>query len=267
MSLLNSVLESQLLSIERQDKSNLAEYFEYAIDENHSEQQVVLPSSWINSRIFKDQIQALFEHYSLKGLIEVGQIWSTFTGISFTILVLSKKRNKKILMAEFRPNPVDRGLTGNIFNNGELPNFEYTENFKSFLLKVENAIVNGSSNTVDSLFTIDANKLDISRLQVSFYHPDNQLEIGRYKKSKFQLLDELVKVISVRKLKNKSIGKVFSWGLIRDLKSGELPLKSSEATSHKLVCGEIIITCNLKKAFVVPVELEGCYAPLYHSFV
>lgn len=264
--LLNAILERQLLAINPQDKNNLTDYLEYAVDENKPVQHVVVPSAWINNIRYKGQLQALFEYYYLEALIDVGCIWSPIAAVSFTMMVLTQKRSKKVLMAEFQFDPVDHQLTGEIPNNGELPHLEYTEEFKNFLVKTERALGQGIADDTVCLFTVDFNKLDLSRLQVAFYNPDNQIDIERYKNAKFQSLEKLAEIVNVKKLKNKGVGKVFSWRLMGKCEEGQLPLLETDATSHKLSSGEIVIMPNLEKAFIVPAELVGSYATA-HSLV
>lgn len=265
--LLNAIIERKLLGINPQDKNNLSEYLEYAVDESKSTQGIVVPASWVNSTKHKCQLQELFNHYQLAALIDVGRIWSPVTAVPFTLIVLTKKANKTVLMAEFLADPVDHKCTGEVSKNGELPNLEYTEEFKQFLIQVEQALEQGLENSGSStFFTVDFEHLDLSRLQVAFYHPDNQLDVERYKNAKFEPLENLAKIVNVRKLKDKGVSQVFTWSLVGKTEAGENPVKEADITSHQLAVGDIVITANLERAYVIQKGLADSYAPA-HGFV
>jgi hypothetical protein len=282
--LLSAIEDRQLLGINPKDKNNLSDYLDYAINTKDSElaqsiQAIVLPSAWVDSWQHKPCLQALFEQYHLIGLIDVGRIWSPVTNISFTLMVLSNNKHEKIVMAEFSDDPVNKKSTDasstNMTKSGELPDLIYTGLFKCFLLKVEQFLVKKSlQNEVTSIedknderfFFVPFNQFNLSRLQVAFYHPDNQIDLERYKKANFELLEKLAKLKSVRKLKDKGEAKVFSWALVSKTENDKLPVKENEITNYKLNSGDIIVTPNLERLYIVNENLAGCYAPA-HSLV
>lgn len=260
--LLAAIEERQLLGVNPQDKNNLVDYLDYAVDINKQIQAIVVPAVWINSLKHKAELNTLFEKFYLVGLVDVGTIWSPVTSISFSVLILSVVKQKNVLMADYRDNPVDRKLSGKALANGELPHLVYTDAFHQFLQQIELALVEqkGIVSSSTRLFEIPFTQLDLSRLQVAFYHPDNQIDRERYKKATFTPLEKLATFVSVRKPKDKIEGSVFTWSLVGKGNEDCLPVKTAEVTNYQLQENDIIVTAGLENAYLVDKKLAGAYA-------
>lgn len=271
--LLEAIEERQLLGINLKDKNNLADYLDYAVDETKATQVLVVPASWLNNPKHNKQLQTLFDHYYLVGLIDIGAIWSPVTALSFNLLVLSQNEQKTVLMAEFKSAPVDSKLTGVVPKNGELPDLVYTDAFKQFLTEIEQVIL--QPNKVTSLssefFTLPFKQLDETRLQVAFYHPDNQLDTKRYKNAKFEALESLAEVKNITPVKVSELAqnKVFKWSLLPSsgVASQQLPVIEGDATNQVLAEGDIIITPNCSKVYLVNADLAGVFAPAHNYLI
>lgn len=292
--LFNAIEERQLLGINPQDENNISEYLDYALNphgENKEQsttndvQIIVVPSLWITSTKHKRQLAPVFNQYALNALVDVGAIWSPVTSISFSLLVLGSEPVSDVLMADFaasapaqKSNVVDRKLTSKADKSGELPNIVYTDTFKQFLAQIEQELFGAVSSTKKEqeepqfqTFKVPVKALDMSRLQVAFYHPNNQIDINRYKKAKFKTLEKLAELNMVRSVKRGDLvhGQVFKWSLIGKDKlpnnRNELPITEGDATNQVLAEGDIIITPNCSKVFLVTEELNGVYAPA-HSY-
>ncbi|NDW15175.1 DUF4145 domain-containing protein [Alteromonas genovensis] len=292
--LLNAIEERQLLGINPQDENNISEYLDYALNPNSENKEqgtandfqvIVVPSLWINSTKHKRQLAPVFEQYALHALVDVGAIWSPVTSVSFSLLVLGYEPVSDVLMADFSANapaqkssPVDSKLTHKADKSGELPNIVYTETFTQFLAQIEQELFGAASSAKNeqqeqpfNIFKVPVNELDMSRLQVAFYHPDNQIDINRYKKAKFEALEKLADIKMVNSVKRGDLvqGQVFKWPLVGKAKlpcnQNELPITEGDATNQVLAERDIIITPNCSKVFLVTKELKGVYAPA-HSF-
>ncbi|WP_420935479.1 DUF4145 domain-containing protein [Alteromonas sp. A081] len=292
--LLNIIEERQLLGINPQDENNISEYLDYALNphgENKEQsttndvQIIVVPSLWITSTKHKRQLAPVFNQYALNALVDVGAIWSPVTSISFSLLVLGSEPVSDVLMADFaasapaqKSNLVDRKLTSKADKSGELPNIVYTDTFKQFLAQIEQELFGAVSSAKKEqqeqqfqTFKVPAKELDMSRLQVAFYHPNNQIDIHRYKKAKFEALEKLADVKMVNSVKRGNLvhGQVFKWPLLGIGKlpynPNELPITEGDATNQVLAEGDIIVTPNFSKVFLVTEELNGVYAPA-HSY-
>ena len=120
-------------------------------------------------------------------------------------------------------------------------------------------------------FKVPVKALDMSRLQVAFYHPNNQIDINRYKKAKFEALEKLADVNKVNSVKRGDLvqGQVFKWSLLGIGKlpynPNKLPITEGDATNQVLAEGDVIVTPNCSKVFLVTGKLNGVYAPA-HSY-
>ncbi|WP_445778059.1 restriction endonuclease subunit S [Shewanella sp.] len=311
--LLNAIEERQLLGINPDDDNNISEYLGYALNGRlaahaKSKQQcttndvqiIVVPSLWITSTKHKRQLAPVFEQYALHAVIDVGAIWLPATSISFSLLVLGNEPVSAVLMADFAANapdhsksPVDRKLTPKADTSGELPNIVYSETFKQFLAQIEQTLFGAVSSEKNDqqeqqfqTFNVPANALDMSRLQVAFYHPDNQIDVNRYKNAKFEALEKLADVNMVHSVRRGDLvqGQVFKWSLLNTSKLSrllpskndlskhqpskiELPITEGDATNQVLAEGDIIITPNCSKVFLVTKELNGVYAPAHNYHI
>lgn len=285
--LLNAIEERQLLGINPQDENNIGEYLDYALTphekgKNSDIQVIVVPSVWITNTKHKRQLEPLFQQYALLAVIDVGTIWSPLTGISFSLLVLGKEQVDEVLMAEFSPcakaktlNPVDSKLTPKADKSGQLPDIVYTDTFKQFLTHIESELLGDSSNNQQAqpfkTFKVSSKELDTTRLQVAFYHPDNQIDISRYKKAKFEALENLAELRNIIPAKGSELAqnKVFKWSLLHNSKGipQSLPITEGDATSQVMVEGDIIITPNCSKVYLVTAELAGVYAPAHNYLI
>ncbi len=292
--LLNVIEERQLLGINPQDENNISEYLDYALNPHGEDKEqstasdvqvIVVPSLWITSTKHKRQLATVFEQYALHAVVDVGAIWSPVTSISFSLLVLGSEPVSDVLMADFaanapaqKSNPVERKLTPKADKSGELPNIFYTDTFKQFLAQIEQEIFGAVSSAKKEqqapqfqTFKVPVKALDMSRLQIAFYHPDNQIDINRYKKAKFEALEKLADVKMVNSVKRGDLvhGQVFKWSLLGKGKQrhnqNELPITKGDATNQVLAEGDIIITPNCSKVFLVTEKLNGVYAPA-HSY-
>ena len=162
--------------------------------------------------------------------------------------------------------------------SGELPNIVYTDTFKQFLAQIEQELFGAVSSAKKEqqesqfqTFKVPVKALDMSRLQVAFYHPNNQIDIHRYNKAKFEALEKLADVKMVNSVKRGDLvhGQVFKWSLLGKGKQrhnqNELPITKGDATNQVLEEGDIIITPNSSKVFLVTKELNDVYAPS-HSY-
>ncbi|MBA6292857.1 hypothetical protein H4J58_13145 [Colwellia sp. MB3u-70] len=285
--LLNAIEERQLLGINPQDENNIRDYLDYALtphEKGQSEdvQTVVVPALWLTSSQHKRQLEPLFQQYALLAVIDVGTIWSPITAISFSLLVLGTEQVNDVLMAEFSTGataktlkPVDSKLTPKADKSGQLPDIVYSDIFKQFLTHIESELFGEYSNNQQAqqfkTFKVPAKELDTTRLQVSFYHPDNQIDISRYKKAKFEALASLAEVKNINPVKGGELAqnKVFKWSLLPS--SGvipkQLPIIDGDATNQVLVEGDIIITPNGSKVYLVNAELAGVFAPAHNYLI
>lgn len=294
--LFNAIEERQLLGINPQDENNIREYLDYALSsslapyaENKEQgttsnaQIIVVPSLWITNTKHKRQLAPVFEQYTLRAVVDVGAIWSPVTSVSFSLLVLDSEPVSDVLMADFaanvpahKSNPVDRKLTPKATKSGELSNIVYTETFRQFLTHIEQELfdevrsddkVRHKREQQFNIFKVPTKAFDVSRLQVAFYHPDNQIDINRYRKAKFESLEKLADVNMVNSVKRGGLvlGQIFKWSLVGKGKlphsQNELPTTEGDATSQVLAEGDIIITPNCSRVFLVTKELNGVYAP------
>ena len=292
--LLNVIEERQLLGINPQDENNISEYLDYALNPHGEDkkqsttsdvQVIVVPSLWITSTKHKRQLAPVFEQYALHAVVDVGTIWSPVTSISFSLLVLGSEPVSDVLMADFaanasaqKSNPVDRKLTPKADKSGELPNIVYTDTFKQFLAQIEQELFGAVTSAKKEqqvpqfqTFKVPVKALDMSRLQVAFYHPNNQIDINRYKKAKFEALEKLADVNKVNSVKRGDLvqGQVFKWSLLGIGKlpynPNKLPITEGDATNQVLAEGDVIVTPNCSKVFLVTGKLNGVYAPA-HSY-
>jgi hypothetical protein len=264
--LFDAVIDRQLLAIKPNDKSNLDEYLNYAFDINASRNIIVIPSNWLEGTKYKAQLDVLLESFKLIALIDLSAIWSPVSSISFSLLVLDSTKTSHVVMASYEGNPVERKVYGDINHTaGNIPNFKYKRQFVYFLSEVEKALEE-NVNVKSTLFKVPYSDIDFSRLQVSFYHPDNQIDFKRYKAANFKSLDKVCSIINVRKVKSSEEVNVFSWRLLKDIEANNLPIQKSQATNYKLIDGDVVITPNLTSNFVVTKAMEGVYAPA-NSFV
>ena len=257
--LLNAIKDSQLIDLTSKDKSNLADYLECVVVENASEQKLVLPSAWLANFQYKETINNLLDKYSIAAIVDLGPIWAPITAISFTLLALTDKKPKNVVMAQYKEAHLQSDNRAPKAEISKTTVAEYTPGFHDFLRTAEVVLTHGINKKTDELFfSIPVKKLDLTRLDVAHYHPKNQLEFERYKKANFIELSKLANVESVPASKMTSEQSVIDWSKVGE---SDLPIKQSDRASYQLAENDVVVMQNFKKALVINKALSGSFAP------
>jgi hypothetical protein len=254
-----AIKASELIDLDTKSNSSLSDYFDFVINEHEPNQTIVMPKAWLNNSQYTGAITSILSKYNIAAIIDIGRIWPLATGLSFTLLSLNTKQPKHVIMAEFAKESTTREARRRSSEKSQVPDVEYTTEFSTFITAVENALLSGFNTKNDGdIFTISYKQLDLSRLDVAFYHPNNQLDQERYKKATFEVLSKLAVITSVPSVSNSEERKVIDWSQVG---TSMTPVAMKSRASYQLAENDIVVMQNLNKAVVITKALSGCYAP------
>jgi len=223
------------------------DYIDIKLKENKGIFGLIVHSLFLSS--FKDRFirNNLLDETSIRAIIDLGEIWSPFTNIRFTLLVCSKKVSNIIFVSKYKIGKAFTPKPKSFKNTGVIEPQEVTKDYLEYINKVEEIIGRETTEKVENekykIWTIKRSEINSDNLQQNYYDPDLRDAFNKLKKEKTAVLSDLSDIKHVKREKGALKG------LILKTKDFIYPLnyhklKEDTITSEQIRKGDILFSSS-----------------------
>lgn len=228
-------------------------YVSSQLDPSRDRVGLVIPSGFLLRRYgdFKALRDLILSDWYVAAIFDLSSIWQPYTAVTFTLLVVDKKKPDKVLFSLYHGNKTftsktRSSRTGFIGPQKLEPEYEkYTQLLEEFISTEE-----PPTNTVSKFFVVDFDDLDSDRLHGNYYDPELIDAERKIRRETFAPLSEIAKILFPRRERNADKGYVLK---VRDFKYplDYESLSQQEVTNVELQKHDIVLTPDLSKAYLV----------------
>lgn len=240
---------------------NQIDYILHRTGDDEDMVYLILPSFFLQRGIgdVKEIKELIFETYNLSAIIELGRIWEPYAAITFSLIVLSKRKEGEIFLCE-EPECKTYKVNGKISKSGLIENQIITEDYKNYLERIDKYLTKGDESKLNG-FKIKQLDFDKEKFYLEYYLPKYKEIDEKLAKETTIPLSDLAEIITPRLSKEE--GKVLRAGNFNyplDMQK----IRIGRRGSNTLKKGDILISrAGNSKSYLVVQNLKEVYPTNY----